>query len=71
VEIIREGLMRAMRGAALAAMAIMAMSADLTPSEGHSVGPGEKKSPARGVRLRVEEPRAKKKSASLQKLLRK
>ena len=62
---------RSMFRAGLAAATMMALAANFGPSESHSIGPGEKKSPARGVRLKVEEPRAKNKSASLKKLLRK
>lgn len=55
----------------LAAALALTATADLISTGGNQTGPGEKKSPARGVRLRVEEPRAKKKSDSLKKLLRK
>jgi hypothetical protein len=58
-----------------AAAALMSLAAaDFLPSEGHKIGPGQRTSPARGQRLKVEpteHTRSKKKSASLSKLLRK
>jgi hypothetical protein len=59
-------------GSLIVAAAMMALAAtDFVPTEGHKIGPGEKKSPARGVRLDVDRPKAKQKSSSLKKLLRK
>jgi hypothetical protein len=56
----------------IATMAIMSLMTPTGPD--HQIGPGERKSPARGQRLKVEpteHTRSKKKSTSLAKLLRK
>lgn len=59
------------RSSLLGITAAMAAIMAFEPSETHQIGPGERKSPARGVRLEVDCPKPKKKSASLKKLLRK
>lgn len=53
----------------ISAAAFMSLLTPIGPD--HQIGPGEKKSPVRGVRLDVDCPKPKTKSKSLRKLLRK